>query len=74
MKQAAEQKRRAGGAGGGRRKGTDFLESKKPGAKLDNDFTSSAKRALAFRRFWLFLLTAALVLIGLASVFGARFF
>ena len=74
MKQAAGQKRRAGGAGGGRRKSPDYLENKKSGAKLDNDFTTSAKRALAFRRFWLFLLTAVLVLIGLASAFGARFF
>ena len=37
-------------------------------------FDSPARRALAFRRFWLFLLTAALVLIGLASVVRARFF
>jgi hypothetical protein len=45
-----------------------------PGLKRDQDFTRSAKRALAFRRFWLFLLTAVLVLIGLVSVVRARFF
>ena len=42
--------------------------------KLDDEFTTSARRALAIRRLWLFLLTAALVLIGLVSVVGARFF
>ena len=31
---------------------------------------SPARRARAFRRFWLFLLASALVLIGLASAFG----
>ena len=60
--------------GSGPRKKSDCLENRKRGVKLDEDFTTSAKRALAFRRFWLFLLTAALVLIGLASVVGARFF
>ncbi len=67
-------KKRSGGAGSGGRKRSDCLENRKPGIKLNEDFTSSAKRALAFRRFWLFLLTAVLVLIGLASVIGARFF
>ena len=60
------------GGGTGRRKRSDCVEN--PGLKRDQEFTSYAKRALAFRRFWLFLLTAALVLIGLASVVGARFF
>jgi len=60
------------GGGNGRRKRSDCVEN--PGLKRDQEFTSYAKRALAFRRFWLFLLTAALVLIGLASVVGARFF
>ena len=43
------------------------------GLKPNPDFSNSAKRILAFRRFWLFLLAAVLVLIGLASVVGARF-
>ena len=57
---------------GGRRRSSDCVEN--PGLKRDQDFTRSAKRALALRRFWLFLLTAALVVIGLASAVGARFF
>ena len=66
--------RRSGGGGGtGRRKSSDCLENRKAGVKLDDDFTTSAKRALAFRRFWIFLLASVLVLIGLASVVGARF-
>ena len=60
------------GGGNVRRKRSDCVEN--PGLKRDQDFTTSAKRALAVRRFWLFLLTAVLVLIGLASVVGARFF
>ncbi len=60
--------------GGGSRKKSDCLENKKTGVKLDDDFTTSAKRALAFRRFLVFLLAAVLVLIGLASAVGARFF
>ena len=63
-----------GRKGGSGRKNSDCLEPKRTGVKLGSDFTSSAKRALAIRRFWLFLLTAVLVLIGLASVVGARFF
>ena len=64
------------GSGGrtGRRKNSDCLDNKRPGVKLGNDFTTSAKRALAIRRFWIFLVAAVLVLIGLASVVGARFF
>ena len=66
--------RKQGSGGTGRRKRSDCLENKKPGVKLDDDFTTSAKRALALRRFWVFLLAAVLVLIGLASAVGARFF
>lgn len=65
--------RKQGGGGNRRRKSSDCLENRKTGVKLDDDFTTSAKRALAFRRFWLFLLAAVLVLIGVASVVGARF-
>ena len=72
VKQAG--KKRSGGAGSGSRKRSDCLENRKPGIKLDDDFTTSAKRALAIRRFWLFLLTVVLVLIGMASVVGSRFF
>ena len=44
-----------------------------PGLKADSEFSSAAKRALMIRRLWLFVLTAVLVLIGLASVFGIGF-
>ena len=67
-------KQGSGGNVRGRRKSSDCLENKKSGVKLDEDFTTSAKRALAIRRFWLFLLAAVLVLIGLASAIGARVF
>lgn len=62
--------RKRSGGGNVRRKRSDCVEN--PGLKRDQDFTTSAKRALAFRRFWIFLLAAALVLIGLASAVGAR--
>ena len=45
-----------------------------PGLKPESDFTNSAKRILAFRRFWLFLLTALLVTVGLMSAFGFGLF
>jgi len=45
-----------------------------PGIKRENDFANSAKRILAFRRLWLFLLTAALIAVGLMSAFGSRLF
>lgn len=64
--------RKQSGGGTGRRRRADYVEN--PGLKRDPDFTSSAKRALAFRRFWLFLLTAVLVAIGLASVVSSRLF
>ena len=60
-----------GGGGNVRRKTPEVMEN---GQKKELRFVSSAKRALMIRRLWLFLLTAALVLIGLASVVGARFF
>lgn len=62
---------RKSGGGSARRKTPEVTEN---GRKKELRFVSSAKRALMFRRLWLFLLTAALVLIGLASVVGARFF
>jgi hypothetical protein len=62
---------RKSGGGSARRKTPEVTEN---GRKKELRFVSSAKRALMIRRFWLFLLTAALVLIGLASVVGARFF
>lgn len=62
---------RKSGGGNVRRKTPEVTEN---GRKKELKFVSSAKRALMIRRFWLFLLTAALVLIGLASVVGARFF
>ena len=45
-----------------------------PGLKRENEFANSAKRALVFRRLWLFLLTAALIAVGLLSAFGSRLF
>ena len=62
---------RKSGGGSARRKTPEVTEN---GRKKELRFVSSAKRALMFRRLWLVLLTAALVLIGLASVVGARFF
>jgi len=44
------------------------------GVEPELDFSTSARRALAFRRFWLFLLTAALLVVGLLSVCGVRLF
>ena len=46
----------------------------KSGLKPNPDFSNSAKRILAFRRFWLFLLTAVLLTVGLLSVCGVRLF
>ncbi len=63
--------RKSGGGGKGRRKTPEVTEN---GRKKELRFVSSAKRAMMIRRFWLFLLTAALVLIGLVSVVRARFF
>ena len=64
--------RKRGGGGSIRRKNVASVEN--PGLKRDRDFTTSAKRALAFRRFLLFLLAFVLVAIGLASAVGARIF
>ena len=64
--------RKRSGGGNVRRKSSSCVEN--PGLKRDQDFTTSAKRALAFRRFWIFLLAFTLVAIGLASVIGAQFF
>jgi len=55
-----------------RRSRAKYVEG--PGLKREKDFANSAKRVLAFRRLWLFLLTAALVAIGLMSAFGSRLF
>ena len=44
------------------------------GLKPNPDFSNSAKRILAFRRFWLFLLTAVLLTVGFLSVCGVRLF
>ena len=67
VKQAGRKK----GGGNVRRKTPEVMEN---GQKKELKFVNSAKRALMIRRFWLFLLTAALVLIGLASVVGIRLF
>ena len=62
---------RKSGGGSVRRNTPEVTEN---GRKKELRYVNSAKRALMIRRFWLFILTAALVLIGLASVVGARFF
>ena len=55
-----------------RRRRTASVEN--PGLKTEKEFYTSAKRRLAIRRFFLFLLTAALLAVGIASVCGVRFF
>ena len=67
--------RRAERSNGGavrRKRRPECLEN--PGLKRDKEFSRAAKRALAFRRFWLFLLTAVLLAVGLLSVCGVSFF
>ena len=56
----------------GRRKRFPTVEG--PGLKADSELKEAAKRKLAFRRFWLFLLTAVLLAIGIASACGVRLF
>ena len=56
---------------GVRRKNSAAVES--PGLKTDSGFSAAGKRALAFRRFCLFVLTAVLLAVGLASVCGIGF-
>ncbi|MBQ7730550.1 MAG: hypothetical protein IJT68_01795 [Lentisphaeria bacterium] len=52
----------------------NHLKISNSGQDRGQNIESRARRALMFRRLWLFLLSAALVLIGLASVVRARFF
>lgn len=47
---------------------------KEPKLKPEQDFSGAAKRALAIRRFMLFLLTAVLLAVGIVSVCGVRLF
>ena len=56
----------------GRRKRFSSVEN--PGLQKDNELKDAAKRSLSIRRFWLFLLTVALLAIGIASACGVRFF
>ena len=63
--------RKRGGGGNTRINRLKIVEN---GRDSGQKFDSPARRALAFRRFLLFLLAAALVLIGLASAVGARLF
>ena len=58
--------RKAGGTV--RRKRSGVMEN--PGLKQEKDYSGAAKRALAIRRFLLFLLTAVLLAIGIASLCG----
>jgi len=55
-----------------RRKGFSSVEN--PGLKKDSELKDVARRSLAIRRFWLFLLTAALLAVGIASACGVRLF
>lgn len=45
---------------------------KNPGLKQDPEFSSAAKRALAFRRFWVFLLMVVLLTVGIVSACGVK--
>ena len=45
-----------------------------PGLKKDTDLKEAAERSLALRRFWLFLLTVALLAVGIVSACGIRLF
>ena len=63
--------KQAGRKVGGRRKNSAAVEN--PGLKADSEFSAAGKRALAFRRFLLFVLTAVLLAVGLASVCGIGF-
>ncbi len=66
--------RQTGRKSGGdvRRKRSASVEN--PRLKTEKEFSTSAKRALAFRRFWLFLLTVVLLTVGILSVCGVKFF
>ena len=57
---------------GGRRKRFSSVEN--PGLKKDAELKEAARRSLSIRRFWLFLLTAALLAVGIASACGVRLF
>ena len=71
-KPASAGKKRSGTGGSAPRKRSGVMG--KPGLRPEHEFSTSAKRALAVRRFLLFLLTAALLTIGILSVCGVRFF
>ena len=71
-KSAAAGKKRSGVNGAAPRKRSGVMG--KSGLRPEPEFSTSAKRALAFRRFWLFLLTAVLLTVGILSVCGVRFF
>ena len=57
---------------GGRRNRFNSVDN--PGLKTDNELREAKKRSLAFRRFVLFLVTVALLAIGIASACGIRLF
>ena len=71
MVKTAGGRKRSGGATP-RKPRPKYVEN--PGLAPEKDFTNSATRILAFRRFWLFLLTALLVTVGLMSAFGFGLF
>ena len=66
-------KRGKGRGGSGNANVTTHLKIVKSG-ESGQKFDSPGRRALAIRRLLLFLLAAALVLIGLVSAVGARLF
>ena len=63
---------RSGRKIGGSRKRLSSVEN--PGLKTDNELREAEKRSLALRRFVLFLVTAVLLAIGIASACGVRLF
>ena len=67
---SAGKKNGAGGSAPRKRSGV----MGKSGLRPEPEFSTPAKRALAVRRFLLFLLTVVLLTIGILSVCGVRFF
>ena len=71
-KPASAGKKRNGAGGSAPRKRSGVMG--KSGLRPEPEFSTLAKRALAVRRFLLFLLTVVLLTIGILSVCGVRFF
>ncbi len=63
---------RSGRKIGGRRNRFNSVEN--PGLKTDNELREAEKHSRALRRFVLFLVTVALLAVGIASACGVRLF